>query len=97
MSEKLFAFYDESAQFFNPPIMAMNVKMIHRMIAQLREDRQDPPFLRYPREYTLYEIGEFDQENGRLTSYEIPKRLQPVWEIVDQLRQEEVARAQSAT
>lgn len=80
--QKIYAFYDEGAKFFGPPIAAQNISMIQRSLRAAAAENAQVPFLQYPREFVLYELAAYDEETGRIEPTTPPARLQSVAEIL---------------
>lgn len=73
MKHLLFAVYDSAAKAFNLPFPAQTIEMAIREFRQAvnREGR----FNDYPEDYTLFHVGEFDQEKGLLVPLATPVNL----------------------
>lgn len=74
MKLKVFSILDTVANAFNTPFFFPTVGQAVRAFKDLAND-QNTAVARHPTDYTLYEIGEFSDENGRLVALEVPNRL----------------------
>lgn len=81
----LYAFYDEGAKFFGPPLMAQNLGMVRRSVRALAQQNADAPFLQYPREFVLYEIAQFDDVSGAIVPVSPPLRLHSVQDLLTEV------------
>ncbi|AXH75136.1 MAG: nonstructural protein [Microviridae sp.] len=81
--QKIYSFYDEGAKFFGPPIASQNLSMIQRSLRAAAAENAQVPFLQYPAEFVVYEIGAFDEETGAIEATTPPARLQTVADILN--------------
>lgn len=65
MIVKMFAVYDETAGCFATPFFATNTAMAQRSFAHAVKD-PNLDISRSPHDYTLHELGLFDNESGQL-------------------------------
>lgn len=63
MKHKVFAIYDDKAKAYLPPFFMHTVGMAVRVFADC-VNTADHAFNRHPGDYTLFEIGEFDDVRG---------------------------------
>jgi len=65
MIKKLYAVYDTKAKFFTNPFVAQNDMVALRLFASaVRDPATD--ISKFPVDYTLFRIGEYDDEKGML-------------------------------
>lgn len=68
MKLRAYSIYDVKPEVFHPPFMAMNIgdaiRRFHRML------NEAPHFKGYEEDYSLYEVGLFDDKAGVLISPE---------------------------
>lgn len=66
MIYKIFSVYDAKAQAYLPPFILPRVEQAQRTFMQcvMSEDHQ---FGAFPEDYTLFELGNFDDEMGQIT------------------------------
>ena len=65
---------DAKAEKFSMPFFQMNKALGLRMFSQLCSDPQGQ-VSRYPEDYALFELGEFDDETGLMTALPQPLHL----------------------
>lgn len=80
--QKIYSFYDEGAKFFGPPVAAQNISMIQRSLRAAAAENAQVPFLQYPAEFIVYEIGAFNEETGAVEPTTPPARLQSVSDLI---------------
>lgn len=66
---KIYAIYDNKAEAFMEPYFAVNAALASRRF-QENVQMQDSLFGKYPNDFCLYEIGEFNEQTGHLTNYD---------------------------
>ena len=66
---KAFSIYDSKAKAFKQPFFELNAGTAIRAVSEVVNDRTHG-FHKFSTDYTLFEIGEYDQNAGRLTSYD---------------------------
>jgi hypothetical protein len=76
MSAKLLAFsvFDSKAEVFGTPIFFATKGLATRAFED-QCNRSDSPIANHPGDYTLFCIGEFDQDTGLLTPLQTPASL----------------------
>lgn len=82
--KSVFSFYDDKACFFLAPVVIENFASLARSIRAAAAENADAPFVRYPSDFIVYEIGSFDEETGLLSGFDIPNRISSVAEILAQ-------------
>jgi hypothetical protein len=73
MKSKLYSVYDVKVCFFFPPFAKTNDYDALRVFLHLK-GQPGSDFNRFPQDYQLYHIGEFNDETG-LVSGQVPPRL----------------------
>lgn len=63
----IFSVYDSKAESYLAPFYAPNGSVACRSLQQATQDPSHP-FCLYPEDYTLFEIGSFEDETGELTN-----------------------------
>jgi len=63
MLHKLFTIYDEKAEIFIPPFFVPTIGLAIRAFTDCVND-DEHQFGRHPQDYTLFEIGEFDDSTA---------------------------------
>lgn len=61
--------YDSKAKCYTVPALIPSTQSIDRVWADAVND-PNSVFNKHPEDYTLFHIGEFDFESGKLTNYE---------------------------
>jgi len=69
MKTKVFAIYDSKIKAFMQPFFMLHQGQAIRGFQQLIQDKKTNVG-QYPADFTLMQIGEFDEESGRLESLE---------------------------
>lgn len=64
---KVFAIYDSKAEAYLQPFFTSTIGMAIRSFEQAANDPQTQ-FHRHPADFTLFNIGEYDDETGTLVS-----------------------------
>lgn len=76
---KIFAVYDSKIERFMQPFYAEHVGQALRMWDQLVNDGKSS-VSQYPDDFSLFEIGSFDDAKGMVNSLSIPKSIQGAFE-----------------
>lgn len=74
MKHKIFSVYDEKAEAYLPPFFLHMQAMAARTFADCCNDKKHP-WGQHPADYTLFQIGEFDDSKGLITPLLTPKSL----------------------
>lgn len=64
MKKNLYSIYDKKAQQFQPPFVEVTDASAIRLLTELIEKKQDSQYAMYPEDFTLYNIGFFNLDNG---------------------------------
>jgi hypothetical protein len=67
MNIQLFSIHDVKAGAYLPPFTLPTTQMAKRTFADTVNDRNHS-FSKHPEDYTLFHIGEFDDESGMITN-----------------------------
>ncbi|UOF80675.1 DNA binding protein vP5 [Microviridae sp.] len=67
MKLKVFSVYDSKAEAYLQPFFSTTLGMATRMFGDAVKDQQHN-FNKHAADFTLFQIGEFDDENGLLVS-----------------------------
>lgn len=81
---QLFAFFDDKAMYFMPPVAAPNAASMMRSLRAAAAENVDAPFVRHPNDFILYEIGTFDDSTGLVDGKVVPVRVATFSEIFAQ-------------
>lgn len=71
---KLFTIYDSKAEAYLPPITFRTTAEAIRGFIQTVKDPSSQ-FHKHPADYTLYELGEYNQLSALITTYPSPRPL----------------------
>lgn len=74
MGHKIFAVYDSKAGAYLPPWTSNNAATASRRFEASLENRESD-FARFPADYTLFQIGSWDEEFGVITMDGAPTNL----------------------
>lgn len=74
MNLKTFSVYDQAAKAYLQPFFASSAGLALRMFAEAA-NTPDHNFNRYAADYTLFELGEFDQQDCKFTLHSVPENL----------------------
>lgn len=77
MITKVFAVYDKKAKCFSNPFFNSTIGSAIREFGDAVQDKSNPRnvWAHHPGDFSLYEIGEYNDENAMLTSHEIVRLL----------------------
>jgi hypothetical protein len=68
MIKRIFSVYDEKADIYSQPFFCVNCAVATRSYATASND-PSTEFSRFPTDFTLYEIGEFNDTTGEITCH----------------------------
>lgn len=68
MEFKLFTIYDSKIETHNRPMILMHKGEALRIFEQ-EANREDSNICKYPGDYTLFEIGKYDDQSGNVTMH----------------------------
>lgn len=71
---KMFSVKDVKTGLFANPVMAVNLPAMQRMLHEVLSSGTHQ-FAKYPEDFVLYEIGEFDDQSGFIRPTEVPISL----------------------
>jgi hypothetical protein len=81
MIHKIFSIYDQKARAYLPPFYMHQTEMAIRVFSDcINSDNHQ--FAKHPADYTLFELGTFDDEHAKLDTYEAPTLLNNGIELV---------------
>ncbi|AZL82679.1 nonstructural protein [Apis mellifera associated microvirus 3] len=81
MKLRVFAVYDAKAEVYNAPFFTQTVGLALRGFTD--EVRNPDSMLnKHPEDFSLFEIGEFDQLTGAITPLTAPVSIAPALELV---------------
>lgn len=85
MQTKAFSIYDVKAEIYSPPFFVNTVGLAIRMFTDLVNDGESR-IAKYPADFTLFEIGSFDDSSGTVTPRDANLPLGGALEFVNQER-----------
>lgn len=71
---KIFTVYDSKAEAFLPPFFQATKAMAQRVFETVANDPKHQ-FGAHPADYTLFEIGEFNDESAEIVPHKTPKNI----------------------
>lgn len=75
MAKKMiYSVYDSKVKYFHPPMFMMNKGEALRSWEEVA-NAQDQIIARHPQDFALFELGEFDDQNGAITMHKTPESL----------------------
>lgn len=74
MNQKLFTVYDCKSEAYDRPWTSPSRGIAIRSLMDVLKDPQHP-FSKWPSDFTLFEIGEYDNQTGTLIPYETKVNL----------------------
>lgn len=74
MNLKIYSVYDSKANTWGQPFTSPTRGQAMRGWDQVTNDEQSE-IAKYPEDFSLFEIGEFDTEKGALSPYQSPESL----------------------
>lgn len=74
MTRLIYAVYDSKAEAFLQPFFVQARGVATRMFQTACQDAGHD-FHKYAEDYTLFELGTFDEENGKFLTYDSPKSI----------------------
>lgn len=77
MIHGVYAIYDSKARAFMQPFFSMNHDTARRATAVAVNDPQSMLY-KFPEDYTLHALGQFEDENGAFLLTKVPENLGPV-------------------
>lgn len=92
MKLQLFTVWDSAAQRYLEPFFAATVEVALRMFRSV-VNTEGHQFNRFPEDYTLFHLGEFDQEDGRLSVEHAPHSLGVALTFIERSRYDELVNA----
>lgn len=75
MGQRIFSVHDSAAQAYLPPFYMKTAGEAIRAFETTVKDTNSQ-FNRFPADYTLVELGEFDENTAEIISYPTPKIMQ---------------------
>lgn len=67
MNMKIFSIFDEKTEVYSKPFYELTIGSAIRVFSDAANDPQSP-FSKHPEDYTLFLIGDFDDNTGEVTN-----------------------------
>jgi len=83
MKYKSFAIYDGLAELFSHPFHTYNKNTAVRGFAE-QVNRPDSQYAKHPTDFSLHEVGEYDDKTGLMTPLTAPQRIGLASEFIEQ-------------
>ena len=83
MRLKIFTVYDSKAQAYMQPFYMQSTGQAVRSFDDTVNDHQHP-FSKHPEDYTLFELGEYDDQSATFSMHEAKKSIGTAQEFVRQ-------------
>lgn len=90
MKTTMYTVFDDKADIYTPPFFQGTDGMAMRAFSQACTNAEHP-FSKNPEDYHLYKVGSFDDETGKVESYE-PVLLLNAIEVVSAAKAEKEAK-----
>jgi hypothetical protein len=74
MKQQIFSIYDEKSEAYNTPFFQNHINQAIRSFSDLSKDPKTT-ISRHPQDFSLYHIGEYDDVNSSIQSFNEPKFL----------------------
>lgn len=71
---KIYSIRDSKTEIFNQPFFKRTPGEAERDFNRLVNDKETHPG-QFPTDFELYELGEYDDVSGKMTSFETPKHI----------------------
>lgn len=82
---RIYAIYDSKAVQFAPPFFVNNDEVAKRTLCHTFLNVGRCPLTDYPADFTLFALGEFDEDTGEILSFEAKQNLGTVLEITSMM------------
>lgn len=91
MKLKVFTVYDAKAEAYLQPFFLSTRGQAVRNITDVLS-KSDHPFAKYPHDYTLFELGEYDDSNGKMSPLATPLSLGSLLEFQSAASENQITR-----
>lgn len=96
MKSQMFAVRDNKLEAYGQPFLAKNQSHAVRLIGELVNKDLENNFHKYPQDFTLFAIGEYDDSTGLCQSEDTPKAVMGLWEMKQEAQPSDVAQIRGA-
>lgn len=84
MKQELFSIYDKKAETFSMPFPAINKGAAIRQLNMEVNSERESLLKKFPEDYSLYLVEEFNTESGLFKGYEKPLFVIEIKDVVSQ-------------
>lgn len=95
MITKLFSLFDRKTKIFHPPIYCHNTGHALRVYQSALKNGQSNMISEYPEDFTIYQVGSFDDNNGQITGVEQPEFICQLEDLTERPLDEDKAKKTS--
>lgn len=95
MINKIYVVYDSAAKIFNKPFFMINDESAIRSIKVAAQE--ETTIARFPEDYTLFRLGDYDDENAQVNLATAPIRIGSVLELIKDDKSEQPVLRSSAS
>ena len=81
---QIFSIRDQGGEFYNPPFFARNKTEAVRSFTRIKMDPQSNIHT-FPQHYDLYEIGNFDDNTGKVETHDTPQHVISAINLAEQI------------
>lgn len=85
MKKRLYAIHDAKIEAFNSPFTMHTVGEALRGFVEVVND-PSTQFCKHPEDFTLFELGEYEESSGTISPYATPK---PIGKAIEYKKQEQ--------
>lgn len=82
MTTRIYAIYDAKANRFAPPFTVVNDEVAKRTLAHTFVNVGDCPLTQYPGDFSLFALGEFEEDTGDIMPFDCKQNLGTVLQIM---------------
>lgn len=83
MKKLVCALRDDVAELYMAPVFVPTLATLYRDLREAARPGQDNPIAKHPGDFTVYQLGTYDDESGRLDVLSSPHRLASCAVFVD--------------
>lgn len=83
MTQKLFSIFDSASNSYDVPRAFISRGVALRSLMDAMTE-PNTPFYKHPQHFSMFYLGEFDQETARITLLPAPELVANLWELKEQ-------------
>ena len=84
MKLKVYSIYDKAAKAYNQPFFTQNKALAIRMFSDNVNSQEATTITNHPEHFSIFEIGEYDDATGLITSHVEPKFVSTALELIEE-------------